>query len=58
MPRPLEPLKDGEEFKIVTFKVSAIDYERICEEISRQKNETGYDVTLQDIMQGLIREGL
>lgn len=58
MPRPLEPLRDGEEYKMLSFRASAGDYQKICDEIARRESETGYVVTLQEIMQDLIREGL
>ena len=54
MPRPIEPLATGEDFKTVSFKLSAKDRARVEAELDRQERESGYPVELQALFRDLV----
>jgi hypothetical protein len=58
VPRPLEPIKNGESYKQVSVRVSAADWERITDYLEAVERESGYPRTLQDFFEDLLREGL
>ena len=55
MGRNLEPFPVDRDTKTIIFKVNAVDYEKIEAAINKKEAETGYTVSLQEIMVDMIR---
>jgi hypothetical protein len=54
VPRPLEDIPEGDQFKTITIKVSAPDWQRIRDRLEEQEAERGYPVALQSFFEEMI----
>jgi hypothetical protein len=54
----LEDIPEGDQFKVITIKVSAPDWQRIRDRLEEQEAERGYPVALQSFFEEMIGKEL